>query len=78
MELISDDWIIIWTIVWKIDLSSPSIEEVAISEFKAKWLAILDRVQKTKQPVRITRRGKSVADVVTAQPSVMNRAALIC
>lgn len=40
------------------------MKEVAISEFKTKCLALLDEVQKTKNPIRITRRGKPVAEVV--------------
>ncbi len=44
------------------------MKEVAISEFKAKCLAILDEVQKTKHPVRITRFGKPVAEVVPPTP----------
>jgi prevent-host-death family protein len=44
------------------------MKEVAISEFKAKCLAILDQVQKTRRPVRITRRGKPVAEVVPPSP----------
>lgn len=40
------------------------MKEVAISEFKAKCLALLDQVQKTKKPIRITRRGRPVAEVV--------------
>jgi prevent-host-death family protein len=40
------------------------MKEIAISEFKAKCLAILDQVQKTKHPVRITRFGKPVAEIV--------------
>jgi prevent-host-death family protein len=40
------------------------MEEIAISEFKAKCLAILENVRKTREPVRITRHGKPVADVV--------------
>ena len=44
------------------------MKQVAISEFKAKCLAILDEVQKTKRPVRITRRGKPVAEVVPPRP----------
>lgn len=44
------------------------MKEVAISEFKAKCLAILDQVQKTKRPVRITRRGKPVAEVIPPSP----------
>lgn len=42
------------------------MKEVAISEFKAKCLALLDQVQKTKKPIRVTRRGKPVAEVVPA------------
>jgi prevent-host-death family protein len=40
------------------------VEEVAISEFKAKCLSLLDRVNKTKKPLRVTRRGKPIADIV--------------
>lgn len=44
------------------------VKEVAISEFKAKCLSLLDQVQKTKQPIRITRFGKPVAEVVPTSP----------
>ena len=40
------------------------MEEVSISEFKAKCLAILEQVRKTRKPIRITRFGKPVAEVV--------------
>jgi len=40
------------------------MEEIAISEFNAKCLAILENVRKTRKPVRISRHGKPVADVV--------------
>lgn len=40
------------------------MEEIAISEFKAKCLALLEQVYKTKKPLRITKRGKPIADVV--------------
>lgn len=40
------------------------VEQVAISEFKAKCLSLLDRVNKTKQRLRVTRRGIPIADVV--------------
>jgi prevent-host-death family protein len=40
------------------------MREVAISEFKAKCLALVDEVQKTKKPLLITRFGKPVAEVV--------------
>jgi prevent-host-death family protein len=40
------------------------MREIAISEFKAKCLALLQQVQKTKKPIRVTRFGKPVAEVV--------------
>ena len=40
------------------------MKEVAISEFKAKCLALLDQVQKTKKPLLVTRFGKPLAEVV--------------
>jgi prevent-host-death family protein len=40
------------------------MEEVTISEFKAKCLALIARVNKTKKPLRITKFGKPVAEVV--------------
>ena len=51
------------------------MQEIAISEFKAKCLSILSQVEKTKTPIRITRHGKPVADVVPTAPTV-ERAAL--
>ena len=47
--------------------SKKAIREVAISEFKAKCLGLLDQVNKTKTPLRVTRRGKPVADVVPVE-----------
>ena len=44
------------------------MEEVSISEFKAKCLALLEQVRKTKQPLRVTRFGKPVAEVVPPSP----------
>jgi prevent-host-death family protein len=44
------------------------MKEVAISEFKAKCLALLEEVQKTKRPIRVTRFGKPIAEVVPASP----------
>jgi prevent-host-death family protein len=40
------------------------METIAVSKFKATCLAVLQRVKKTGRPVRITRFGKPVADVV--------------
>jgi len=44
------------------------MEEVAISVFKAKCLALLERVRQTRKPLRITRFGKPVAEVVPPTP----------
>jgi prevent-host-death family protein len=44
------------------------MKEVAISEFKAKCLSLLDQVQKTKKPILVTRFGKPVAEVIPASP----------
>lgn len=45
------------------------MKEIAISEFKAKCLALLDQVQKTKKPIRVTRFGKPIAEVVPPSPA---------
>jgi prevent-host-death family protein len=45
------------------------MKEVAISEFKAKCLALLDQVQKTKKPIRVTRFGKPIAEVIPPSPA---------
>ena len=45
------------------------MQEVAISEFKAKCLAMLEQVRKTKKPLRVTRFGKPVADILPPAPT---------
>jgi len=40
------------------------MQEVAISVFKAKCLALLEQVRVTRQPLRATRYGKPVAEVI--------------
>lgn len=52
------------------------MEEIAISEFKAKCLALLEQVRRTRKPIRITRHGTPVAEVVPAS-SVQERSAWI-
>ena len=44
------------------------MKEVAISEFKAKCLSLLEQVQKTKKPILVTRFGKPIAEVVPPSP----------
>lgn len=41
-----------------------AVETLAVSKFKATCLAVLERVSRTGRPVRITRFGEPVADVV--------------
>ena len=45
------------------------MKKIAISEFKAKCLAILDEVKKTQQPVLVTRRGQLVATISPPPPN---------
>ncbi len=42
------------------------MEKVAISKFKATCLELLKKVQKTGQPILITRMGEPIAQVVPA------------
>jgi prevent-host-death family protein len=41
-----------------------NMKEVAISEFKAKCLGMIEEVRKTRKPIRLTRFGEPVAEVV--------------
>jgi len=40
------------------------METVAISEFKATCLALLERVKNTREPILITKKGKPIAQVL--------------
>jgi antitoxin (DNA-binding transcriptional repressor) of toxin-antitoxin stability system len=42
------------------------MDEIAVSKFKATCLAALARVRRTGRPLRVTRFGKPLADVVPA------------
>ena len=44
------------------------MEEIAISKFKATCLAVLERVRKTGQPIRVTRFGHPVAEIKPPSP----------
>jgi prevent-host-death family protein len=51
------------------------VDELSISEFKTKFNKIIKRAQKTKQPFRVTRRGKTVAEILVIKPTpVVDRA----
>lgn len=44
------------------------MDEIAVSKFRATCLSALERVRRTGRPLRVTRFGKPLADVVPAQP----------
>ena len=48
------------------------------SEFKAKCLGILEEVRKTRTPIRVTRFGKAVAEVVPPTPEERPKSWLGC
>lgn len=52
------------------------MKEMPISKFKATCLAVLEQVRKTRRPVRITRFGKPVAEVVPPTPQVEKKGVL--
>ncbi len=43
-------------------------ETIAVSEFKATCLAVLERVRRTGVPIVVTRHGEPIAEVVPASP----------
>jgi len=45
------------------------MKKMPAGEFKARCLAVIDNVQKTKEPVLITKRGRAVAKLVPAEES---------
>jgi prevent-host-death family protein len=45
---------------------STPVEQIAVSKFKATCLSVLQRVNKTRKPVVITRFGVPIAEVVPA------------
>jgi prevent-host-death family protein len=45
------------------------MKEIAVSEFKAKCLGLIEEVRKTRRPIRLTRFGKPVAEVVPPSPA---------
>jgi prevent-host-death family protein len=51
----------------------PAMNEIAISKFKATCLEVLERVRRTKEPIRVTRFGKPVADIIPPQDEAAPR-----
>lgn len=44
------------------------MKSVSVSEFKAKCLGLIEQVDKTRQPLRITRHGRPIAQLIPAGP----------
>lgn len=40
------------------------MKEIGISEFRVKCSAILEQVRKTRQPIRVTRHGKPLVEIM--------------
>jgi prevent-host-death family protein len=55
-----------------------ALEEIAISKFKATCLAVLKRVRRTGQPIRVTRFGEPVAEIVPPSPAARPEGWLGC
>jgi antitoxin (DNA-binding transcriptional repressor) of toxin-antitoxin stability system len=48
------------------------VDKIAVSKFKATCLAALDRVRRTGRPLRVTRFGRPLADVVPPRPETQD------
>jgi prevent-host-death family protein len=44
------------------------MRDIPVSEFKAKCLGLVEEVHKTRQPLRIARHGRPVAELIPAGP----------
>jgi len=44
------------------------MDAMTISKFKAQCLSVMDRVRRTGRPVRVTRYGRPIVDVVPSAP----------
>jgi prevent-host-death family protein len=49
------------------------VKEVTVSQFKAKCAYILEQVRQTREPVHITRFGKTIAEVFPISPKKRKR-----
>ena len=45
------------------------METISAANFKATCLALLDKVEKTGEPIRVTKRGKPIAQLVPVAPA---------
>ena len=49
----------------------PVVETMSVSHFKATCLAVLERVRRTGRPIRITKRGQFLAEVIPPSASAL-------
>jgi hypothetical protein len=54
------------------------MKEIGISEFRLKCCAILERVRKTRQPIRGTRYGRPLAEIIPPTPEEVPKSRLGC
>lgn len=54
------------------------MDEISISKFKATCLGVLERVRKTRKPIRVTRFAEPVAEVVPPSPKPAEKPRLGC
>lgn len=54
------------------------METIAISKFKATCLAVVKRVKRTGKPIRITKFGKPIAEIVPPTPDPPKKSWLGC
>jgi prevent-host-death family protein len=54
---------------YKLNKEVLPVQEIAISKFKATCLAVLERVRRTRRPIRVTKFGDPVAEVVPPSPN---------
>lgn len=50
-------------------MTKAPVRTIAISEFKATCLAVLEQVRRTGTPIIVTRRGKPIAEVIPPSPA---------
>jgi len=44
------------------------MKEIAVSKFKAKCLGLIEEVRKTRKPIRLTKFGEPVAELIPTSP----------
>ena len=50
-------------------MANNTVETIAISDFKATCLAVLERVRRTGASIIVTRRGEPIAEIIPPSPA---------